>query len=76
VHILFVSSRLGPNHNPAAVIPVRKLHFEIEGDVMRKVHIEIGNEEALEGVAKTRMHKRSTEKKKRKKAAKKASGRG
>jgi hypothetical protein len=28
---------------------------------MRKQHIEIGNEEALEGVAKTRMHKRSTQ---------------
>ena len=42
---------------------------------MRKQHIEIGNEEALEGVAKTRMHKRSTQKKGRKKAAqRKASG--
>jgi hypothetical protein len=43
---------------------------------MRRQHIEVGNEEALEGVAKTRMHKRSTEKKKRKKAARKASGKG
>jgi hypothetical protein len=35
-------------------------------------HIEIGNEEALEGAAKSRMHKRSTEKKKRKKTARKS----
>ena len=35
---------------------------------MRKQHIEIGNEEALEGVAKTRMHKRSTQRKARKAA--------
>jgi hypothetical protein len=40
---------------------------------MRKQHIEIGNEEALEGVAKTRMHKASTQRKKRK-AAKAAKG--
>jgi len=43
---------------------------------MRRQRIEVGNEEALEGVAKTRMHKHSTEKKKRKKAARKASGNG
>jgi hypothetical protein len=32
---------------------------------MRRQHIEIGNEEELEGVAKTRMHKHSTQPKAR-----------
>ena len=30
---------------------------------MRRQHIEIGNEETLEGAAETRMHKRSMQKK-------------
>jgi hypothetical protein len=32
---------------------------------MRRQHIQIGNEEALEGAAKTRFHKRSTQPKHR-----------
>src|SRR5438552_678758 len=69
-----VQSRLELDGHNAA----RKLHIRIErknrskGGVMRKQHIEIGNEEALKGAAKTQMHKRSTEPK-TKKASKRQS---